>query len=141
PPVFALNGTYDSNETFLVGIFDLGNASSDSAPPTVHFLGGNFTANSSGDALSMLTNSTPALLDYTPPGAPSGTDADRFVYLVFNQTENADFSSVSTSQTQNFSISDFINQTGLNAPIGGTMVWLKPADDDVNSNASSVPSS
>ena len=66
-PVFALNGSYDEIETFAIGIFNFGNGSYE-GNPALHYFGGNFTAqNVSNGDISVLTNSTPALLEYCPP--------------------------------------------------------------------------
>ncbi|KAI5121073.1 hypothetical protein M0805_008587 [Coniferiporia weirii] len=127
-PMFALNGTYSADETFLVGIFSLGNTSMN-APFHIHYFGGNFTANStSNGAISLLTNSTSALLEYCPPKNNDSIDAKRLIYLVFNQNDGFNISLASDfvmMQMENFNISDFMAQTNLDAPIGGTMVWLE----------------
>ena len=65
-PIFAVNGTHDDSELFFVGIFHFLDSNSDSC--RVHYLGGNYTAKGIfGGIISVLTNSTPALLEYSPP--------------------------------------------------------------------------
>ena len=68
-PVFALNGSYDEIETFAIGIFNFGNVTYE-GNPILHYFGGNFTAHNVSDGdISILTNSTPALVEYCLPQA------------------------------------------------------------------------
>ena len=75
PPVFALNGTYDTRNNFFVGVFQLTQTTNGMVSHTL-FLGGNFKAEDSPDGeLSVLSNTTRALLEYSPP-EPGQGDAD-----------------------------------------------------------------
>ena len=67
PPIFSLNGTYDPSESFFVGVFQVAMGSGRMVSQA-RFLGGEFSAmNALGEDVSLLTNSTPALLDYRSP--------------------------------------------------------------------------
>ena len=79
-PLFAIDGTADDNvdETYVVAVVGLGNTT-DSVPPVLYYLGANYTANNTMGRLSVLTNSTPALLEYSPVDFVFGPDSDRLV--------------------------------------------------------------
>ncbi|KAF5362920.1 hypothetical protein D9758_007092 [Tetrapyrgos nigripes] len=89
-----------------------------------HFLGSDFTVN--GGAL---TNSTPAISPFRQPTPPAGSDAHRYIFLLFNQPANFDEQTVVTSNTSTslFNISAFAAATGLGSPIGGTFMLVAPA--------------
>ncbi|KAL5482668.1 hypothetical protein ACEPAI_9262 [Sanghuangporus weigelae] len=141
PPIFAVNGTYDESDLFLVGIFHFFGSSSDSC--RVHFLGGNYSAQGIfGGTVSVLTNSTPALIEYTAPQNVSESDeTGKLVYLLFSQSSDFSSSSLfdsSTGQNQTLSISEFVDETGIGSPIGGSMVWLSANDSNTSDSSSSL---
>lgn len=77
-PLFAVDGTVDdnSNDTYVIAIVDFGNTTVP-VPPVVHYIGANYTANTTMGRLSVLSNSTPALLEYTPVDFVFGPDRNR----------------------------------------------------------------
>ena len=76
-PLFAIDGTANDNvdETYVVAVVGLGNTT-DSVPPVLYYLGANYTANNTMQRLSVLTNSTPALLAYSPVNFVFGPVSD-----------------------------------------------------------------
>ncbi|KAK7464752.1 hypothetical protein VKT23_005959 [Stygiomarasmius scandens] len=91
-----------------------------------HFLGSDFTQGvQDGGAL---TNSTPAISDFRQPTPPAGSDAHRYVFLLFRQPEGFDQQSLvnSSSPVDHFDIAAFADATGLGDPIGGTFMLVAP---------------
>ncbi|KAF9568956.1 PEBP-like protein [Agrocybe pediades] len=100
----------------------------------LHFLGGDFTVDGSG----LLSNTSPALMEFTPPAPPPGSDPHRYVLLVFDQPDNFDTDGPtfvnSTTPRTNFNISVFAQEVALGAPIAGNYFLVGP----MNSSSSSV---
>ncbi|KAF5362919.1 hypothetical protein D9758_007090 [Tetrapyrgos nigripes] len=91
-----------------------------------HFLGSDFFA--SGGNPAPLTNRTPAISEFLQPTPPAGSDAHRYIFLLFNQPANFDQQTVVTSNTSisGFDISAFAKATGLGNPIAGTFMLVAP---------------
>lgn len=88
-----------------------------------HFLGGNFF-NHGG----LLVNNTPALSEFLQPTPPAGSDAHRYVFLLFEQSpEFASQTLVnSTTSIALFNISQFTHAVHLGDPIAGTFMMVAP---------------
>jgi len=117
--------------TFLVSMVDL-DAPTPQQPNMSeirHFLGPDFTLSPpKSDGLAPLTNSTPAISSFRQPTPPVGSDAHRYVFLIFSQPPGFDNQTLVTPQTPitNFSISKFAAATGLGNPLGGTFMLVAP---------------
>lgn len=87
-----------------------------------HFLGGNFTPNTSG----LLSNSTPALSEFRQPTPPAGSDAHRYIFLLFEQPRGFNSQTVvnTTTPVQNFDIAAFASAVGLGDPIAGSFMLV-----------------
>ncbi|KAF5360966.1 hypothetical protein D9756_004548 [Leucocoprinus leucothites] len=126
PPTLNLRGS-NSRGPFVVAAVDP-DAPTPQEPTSAqirHFLGGNFTPNGSG----LLSNSTPALSEFRQPTPPAGSDAHRYIFLVFEQPDGFNDQTVVTPATpvQNFDISAFADAVGLGNPIAGTFMLVAPA--------------
>ncbi|KAJ3567086.1 hypothetical protein NP233_g6597 [Leucocoprinus birnbaumii] len=126
PPTFSLLGT-SRRGPFVVAAVDP-DAPTPQAPTSAqirHFLGGNFTPGRSG----LLSNSTPALSEFRQPTPPAGSDAHRYIFLVFEQPAGFNQQTVVTPTTpvQLFNISSFADAVGLGNPIAGTFMLVAPA--------------
>ncbi|KIK69882.1 hypothetical protein GYMLUDRAFT_152051 [Collybiopsis luxurians FD-317 M1] len=91
-----------------------------------HFLGGNFFG-SPGEP-EHLTNFTSAISEFRQPTPPAGSDAHRYIFLLFDQPEGFNNQMVinSTTSVQNFNLSSFALATNLGQPIGGTFMLVAP---------------
>ncbi|KAF9555133.1 PEBP-like protein [Agrocybe pediades] len=90
-----------------------------------HFLGANFFLNDVMDPF-LLSNSTPALSEYQEPH-PILSEPHRYAFLIFSQPDNFNDSvggSPFYTTTSYFNLTDFISQTGLGQPCGGTYMIL-----------------
>ncbi|KAJ7266362.1 phosphatidylethanolamine-binding protein [Mycena haematopus] len=124
PPIFRVVGNV-GHGPFVISTVD------PDAPtpqdPTVaqirHFLGGNFF-NSGG----RLVNSTPALSEFLQPTPPAGSDAHRYIFLLFNQSPQFAHQTLvnSTTIVSNFNISQFARAVDLGNPIAGTFMLVAP---------------
>ncbi|KAI0060349.1 PEBP-like protein [Artomyces pyxidatus] len=100
-----------------------------------HFLGANFILGQAGsDGVAKLTNSTPALSGFLQPTPPPGSDAHRYIFLLFKQPPGFSGQTLVNSSTpiSNFNISSFAQTVGLGEPLGGTFMLVAP-DSVVNS--------
>ncbi|KAJ7643975.1 phosphatidylethanolamine-binding protein, partial [Roridomyces roridus] len=88
-----------------------------------HFLGGNFH-NEGG----LLVNSTPAISEFLQPTPPAGSDAHRYIFLLFHQSAEFATQTLVNSNTSitNFNISTFAAAVNLGNPIAGTFMLVAP---------------
>ncbi|TFK38968.1 PEBP-like protein [Crucibulum laeve] len=130
PPAFSVIGT-KSKGPFVVAAVDP-DAPTPQTPTSAqirHFLGGNFSARQIWRASTpLLTNSTPAVTEFHQPTPPAGSDAHRYVFLIFEQPAgfNAQTFVAPTTSISLFNISQFASEVGLGAPIGGTFMLVAP---------------
>ncbi|KAI0316660.1 phosphatidylethanolamine-binding protein, partial [Amylostereum chailletii] len=95
-----------------------------------HFLGGDFTLGPVGpDGVAPLTNSTPAISEFRQPTPPAGSDAHRYIFLLFKQSDAFENQTLvnSTTSISGFNISQFAEAVGLGDPLGGTFMLVAPA--------------
>ncbi|KAF7297692.1 CEN-like protein 2 [Mycena kentingensis (nom. inval.)] len=92
-----------------------------------HLLGGDFYFNHHGG----LVNHTAAVTDYRQPTPPQGSDAHRYVFLVFLQSEEFASQTLVNASTPilPFNVSQFVAETGLGSPIAGNFMFVDPAED------------
>ncbi|KAK7052589.1 phosphatidylethanolamine-binding protein [Favolaschia claudopus] len=88
-----------------------------------HFLGGNFL-NEGGK----LVNSTPAISEFLQPTPPAGSDAHRYIFLLFDQSPQFATQTLVNSSTSiaSFNISQFATAVNLGNPIAGTFMLVAP---------------
>ncbi|KAG6877102.1 hypothetical protein C0993_010244 [Termitomyces sp. T159_Od127] len=94
-----------------------------------HFLGPNFFVKClPGDNVHTLVNRTPAISEFLQPTPPAGSDAHRYIFLLFNQpvSFNAQTLVTPTTPIELFNISAFAAATGLGDPIAGTFMLVAP---------------
>jgi len=125
PPVFHVSDI-NSRGPFVVATVDP-DAPTPQNPTSAqirHFLGGNFTPGEGG----LLTNSTPAISEFRQPTPPAGSDAHRYIFLLFEQPAgfNQQTFVTSTTPTSLFNISAFAQEVGLGNPIAGTFMLVAP---------------
>ncbi|KAJ7154355.1 PEBP-like protein [Mycena crocata] len=89
-----------------------------------HFLGGDFF-NRGG----LLVNTTPAISEFLQPTPPAGSDAHRYIFLLFKQSREFATQTVvnSTTSISLFNINQFANAVDLGNPIAGTFMRVAPA--------------
>ncbi|KAG5636447.1 hypothetical protein H0H81_008037 [Sphagnurus paluster] len=75
-----------------------------------------------------LTSATPAISSYIPPGPPAGSDAHRYIILLYNQPAGFKDQTVVTPGTSviGFNASAFAAATGLGDPIAGNFFLVAP---------------
>ncbi|KAK0503608.1 PEBP-like protein [Armillaria luteobubalina] len=132
PPSFTLVGLDTRDGPFVVAAVDP-DAPTPQDPTNAqvrHFLGGNFEPSrlSRGRATSILTNTTAAVSDWRQPTPPAGSDAHRYVFLVFNQPRGFNSQTLvdATTPITLFNISEFGAAVGLGNPIAGTFMLVAP---------------
>ncbi|KAJ7202158.1 PEBP-like protein [Mycena pura] len=88
-----------------------------------HFLGGDFFSRD-----GLLVNNTPAISDFLQPGPPAGSDAHRYVFLLFHQSPEFAKQTLVNSATSRalFNISQFAAAVDLGKPIAGTFMLVAP---------------
>ncbi|KAF9468739.1 phosphatidylethanolamine-binding protein, partial [Collybia nuda] len=126
PPTFRLNGAAPSGP-YVVATVDP-DAPTPQMPTSAqirHFLGGNFHMSSDS---RRLTNSTPAISEFLQPTPPAGSDAHRYIFLLFRQSRAFSTETLVTPTTpiSLFNISSFAAATGLGEPIAGTFMLVAP---------------
>ncbi|KAK6977555.1 phosphatidylethanolamine-binding protein [Favolaschia claudopus] len=126
PPTFHVAGNVGKGP-FVVATVDP-DAPTPQAPTSAqirHFLGGNFVLNSGG----LLVNSTPAISEFRQPTPPAGSDAHRYIFLLFKQSPAFATQTLVNSSTpvQLFNISQFAAAVDLGNPIAGTFMLVAPA--------------
>ncbi|KXN88547.1 CEN-like protein 2 [Leucoagaricus sp. SymC.cos] len=125
PPTFSISGS-DCEGPFVVAAVDP-DAPTPQDPTSAqirHFLGGNFTPGANG----LLSNSTPALSEFRQPTPPAGSDAHRYIFLLFEQPDGFNDQTVVTPTTpvDLFDINAFAQEVGLGNPIAGTFMLVAP---------------
>ncbi|KAL0578565.1 hypothetical protein V5O48_003415 [Marasmius crinis-equi] len=127
PPTFGVMGDIGEGP-FVIAVVDPDAPTPQNASSAQirHFLGGNFT-----DVGDTLRNDTPAISEFLQPSPPAGSDAHRYVFLLFRQSEEfANQTEVnSTTSISNFNISMFAADTNLGDPIAGTFMLVAPDND------------
>ncbi|KAF5347002.1 hypothetical protein D9756_011027 [Leucocoprinus leucothites] len=126
PPTFSVRGT-NRRGPFVVAAVDP-DAPTPQNPTSAeirHFLGGNFFV--SGNS-GLLRNSTAAVSEFLQPTPPAGSDAHRYVFLLFNQPDGFNDQTLVTPTTSisNFDIAAFADAVGLGNPIAGTFMLVAP---------------
>ncbi|KAJ8080945.1 hypothetical protein PM082_017780 [Marasmius tenuissimus] len=124
PPSFAVRGNVGGGQ-FVVATVDP-DAPTPQDPTSAqirHFLGGNFN-NAGGN----LRNTTPAISEFLQPTPPAGSDAHRYIFLLFRQSpEFASQTEVTpTTPISLFNISAFAADVNLGDPIAGTFMLVAP---------------
>ncbi|THU84052.1 PEBP-like protein [Dendrothele bispora CBS 962.96] len=129
PPVFSVSS--DTADAAGPGPFVVAAVDPDAPTPQQptsaqirHFLGSDFTQEADG----ALVNSTAAISGFRQPTPPAGSDAHRYIFLLFNQPEGFDDQTLvnSSSPVDHFDIAAFADATGLGDPIGGTFMLVAP---------------
>ncbi|KDR83914.1 hypothetical protein GALMADRAFT_55557 [Galerina marginata CBS 339.88] len=95
----------------------------------LHFLGGDFSADMTS---GLLSNNSPALMEFTPPAPPAGSDPHRYVLLVFNQPDTFDTDAPmfinASAPRNNFNVASFAQNVSLGNPIAGNYFLVGPMD-------------
>ncbi|KAG7088966.1 hypothetical protein E1B28_012911 [Marasmius oreades] len=124
PPSFAVRGDAGSGP-FVVATVDpdAPTPQDPTAAQIRHFLGGNFV-NVGGN----LRNNTPAISEFLQPTPPAGSDAHRYIFLLFRQSRqfNTQTEVNSSTSISLFDIAKFAADTNLGSPIGGTFMLVAP---------------
>ncbi|KAJ3567083.1 hypothetical protein NP233_g6598 [Leucocoprinus birnbaumii] len=125
PPSFSVRGAA-SRGPFVVAAVDP-DAPTPQDPTSAeirHFLGGNFVSDGSG----LLHNGTAAVSEFLQPTPPAGSDAHRYIFLLFNQPRGFNDQTLVTPTTSisNFDIATFAKAVGLGNPIAGTFMLVAP---------------
>ncbi|KAJ7442611.1 PEBP-like protein [Mycena latifolia] len=125
PPTFHVVGNVGSGP-FVVATVDP-DAPTPQAPTSAqirHFLGGNFF-NHGG----LLVNSTPAISEFRQPTPPAGSDAHRYIFLLFKQSPEFTTQTLvnATTPVSLFNVSQFAGAVDLGNPIAGTFMLVAPA--------------
>ncbi|KAJ7021584.1 PEBP-like protein [Mycena alexandri] len=124
PPTFHVVGDVGKGP-FVVAAVDP-DAPTPQAPTSAqirHFLGGNFF-NHGG----LLKNTTPAISEFRQPTPPAGSDAHRYTFLLFHQSEAFASQTLVNANTSVslFNISQFAAAVDLGNPIAGTFMLVAP---------------
>ncbi|KAI0345130.1 PEBP-like protein [Trametopsis cervina] len=130
PPQFAVLGDIERTQRFVVATVDL-DAPTPQAPTAAqirHFLGSDFVRGANEELLKELVNTTAPVSGWLQPTPPAGSDAHRYVFLLFHQPAGFDQQTLVTPSTSisNFNISSFAEATHLGNPIGGTFILVAP---------------
>lgn len=130
PPSFAVAGSAGAGP-FVVAAVDP-DAPTPQSPTSAqirHLLAPNFAARNNPSAdIHPLVNSTAAISPYRQPNPPAGSDAHRYIFLLFRQPAGFNNQTLVTPTTpvQLFNISSFAAATRLGAPIAGTFMLVAP---------------
>ncbi|KAK0201567.1 PEBP-like protein [Desarmillaria ectypa] len=130
PPSFALVGHNVGNGPFVVATVDpdAPTPQNPNISQVRHFLGGNFVSKHYIAGPTTLTNTTAAVSEWLQPTPPAGSDAHRYIFLVFKQPK--DFNNQvlvdATTPVISFNISEFGEAVGLGSPIAGTFMLVAP---------------
>ncbi|KAK0449514.1 PEBP-like protein [Armillaria borealis] len=130
PPSFTLVGLDARDGPFVVAAVDP-DAPTPQNPTNAqvrHFLGGNFEPSRLVRGRAILTNTTAAVSNWRQPTPPAGSDAHRYVFLVFNQPRGFNGQTLvnATTPISLFNISEFGAAVGLGNPIAGTFMLVAP---------------
>ncbi|KAK0430755.1 PEBP-like protein [Armillaria borealis] len=128
PPSFTLVGLDARDGPFVVAAVDP-DAPTPQNPTNAqvrHFLGGNFEPSRLVRGRATLTNTTAAVSNWRQPTPPAGSDAHRYVFLVFNQPRGFNGQTLvnATTPISLFNISEFGAAVGLGNPIAGTFMLV-----------------
>ncbi|KAF8989029.1 phosphatidylethanolamine-binding protein [Cyathus striatus] len=131
PPIFSVIGTASKGPFVIAAVDpDAPTPQNPTAAQIRHFLGGNFVPALIGPHIStpLLTNSTPAISNFAQPTPPAGSDAHRYIFLLFEQPRGFNTQTLVTPSTSiaNFNISSFAAAVGLGNPIAGTFMRVAP---------------
>ncbi|KAF9014360.1 PEBP-like protein [Hymenopellis radicata] len=129
-PTFTLIGENIGAGPFVVATVDP-DAPTPQAPNIAqvrHFLGGNFITGSPACEAELLVNTTPAISEWQQPTPPAGSDAHRYIFLVFNQPDAFNDQTLVNTATPItlFNISAFGEAVGLGNPIAGNFMLVAP---------------
>ncbi|KAF5340729.1 hypothetical protein D9611_007356 [Ephemerocybe angulata] len=126
PPTFAIRGVRTPGP-FVIAMVDPDAPTPQDpwAAQIRHYLGGNHTVHDRGGALK---NQTSAITEYLQPGPPAGSDAHRYIFLLFKQPKDFAAQEVITPSTSvvAFNISGFAETVGLGEPLAGTFMRVAP---------------
>ncbi|KAG7444123.1 PEBP-like protein [Guyanagaster necrorhizus] len=130
PPLFAISGYGIRDGPFVIATVDP-DAPTPQNPTNAqirHFLGGNFEPSRRSPGRAVLTNTTAAISDWRQPTPPAGSDAHRYIFLVFNQPQGFNDQTLvnATTPVALFNISAFGEAVGLGSPIAGTFMLVAP---------------
>ncbi|KAF9053966.1 PEBP-like protein [Hymenopellis radicata] len=130
PPTFTLIGENIGAGPFVVATVDP-DAPTPQDPNIAqvrHFLGGNFITGSPACEAELLVNTTPAVSEWQQPTPPAGSDAHRYIFLVFNQPDAFNDQTLVNTATPItlFNISAFGEAVGLGNPIAGNFMLVAP---------------
>lgn len=133
PPTFAVRGLTNAprGQKFVVAAVDP-DAPTPQTPTSAqirHFLGGDFTlGQSTGGGTRELVSNTPPVSGFLQPTPPAGSDAHRYVFLLFRQPAGFDNQTTVTPATSiaNFNISAFAQEVGLGNPLAGSFMLVAP---------------
>ncbi|KAG7444233.1 PEBP-like protein [Guyanagaster necrorhizus] len=130
PPSFTLVGHDIGHGPFVVATVDpdAPTPQNPNISEVRHFLGGNFVSERLFAGQATLTNTTAAVSDWLQPTPPTGSDAHRYIFLVFRQPQgfNDQVLVDATTPRTLFNISEFGAAVGLRNPIAGTFMLVAP---------------
>ncbi|KAJ7726676.1 phosphatidylethanolamine-binding protein [Mycena maculata] len=124
PPSFGVLGDVGPGP-FVVAMVDPDAPTSQN--PTLselrHFLGGNFY-----NHRDHLVNATPAVSEFVQPAPPAGSDAHRYIFLLFKQLSAFAHQQLINASTSvlSFNISQFASAVELGDPLAGTFMYVAP---------------
>ncbi|KAF8073471.1 PEBP-like protein [Lyophyllum atratum] len=129
PPSFTLVGDAGPGP-FVIATVDP-DAPTPQAPTSAqirHLLAPNFVARNPSALIHPLVNTTAAISPFRQPNPPAGSDAHRYIFLLFRQPAGFNSQTLVTPTTpvQLFNISSFAAATGLGSPIAGTFMLVAP---------------
>ncbi|KAK0244481.1 PEBP-like protein [Armillaria nabsnona] len=130
PPSFTLIGRDVGNGPFVIATVDP-DAPTPQDPNIAqvrHFLGGNFLTERLFAGATVLTNRTAAVSGWLQPTPPAGSDAHRYIFLVFKQPRDFNDQVLVDAATPvtSFNISAFGAAVGLGKAIAGTFMLVAP---------------
>ncbi|KJA25690.1 hypothetical protein HYPSUDRAFT_199416 [Hypholoma sublateritium FD-334 SS-4] len=128
PPTYNVIGA-SSEGPFVIAVVDpdVPTPQNTSIAQIRHFLGGNFYR-MNPKAPTLLYNNTPAVSEYLQPSPRAPSDAHRYIFLLFRQSEEFNKQTLVTATTsiEHFNISSFASALKLGQPIGGTFMMVAP---------------
>lgn len=82
---------------------------------------------------SVLTNSTPNVVDYIPPGPPATSSAHRYILYAFQQPANfvlpAQFATLNNANRVKFDVNAFVQAANLGAPVAANYMYVSAQAD------------
>lgn len=77
---------------------------------------------------SALTNSTPNLVSYIPPGPPASSSAHRYILYAFEQPANfalpPQFANVNDANRASFNVTAFVQAANLGTPVAANYMYV-----------------